>query len=559
MKFAIRRIHFKGSDGQRNAGARCNDTRDTMIPMIHGALIESLRDPRCYPHRVDRLHVVETHISWIVLTGSYAYKIKKPVNLGFLDFSTLEARRFYCEEEMRLNRRLAADLYLEVVAITGSIGHPNVNVNVGGQDTVLEYAVKMRQFDEQGLLDRVQARGGLLPAHIDGLAQQIASFHQCCDRAAEETALGSPESILQPVLQNFEQISSLLADSGARARLDRLRDWSDSTGRALSAPFATRQRNGFVRECHGDLHLGNVFIENDAIRIFDCIEFNANLRWIDVMSEIAFLVMDLWHRDHPDLARRFLNAYLEHTGDYAGLATLPFYLVYRAMVRAKVALIRSVQPDVSTKEKQLDRSEYDRFIQLAEGFSTRQPLWIALTHGVSGSGKSFFSQRLLERCNAIRLRSDVERKRSHGLEREAASRSPVGGGLYTGEATRLNYERLAMLSSVILDAGWPVIADATFAERWQRDLLRQDALRRGVPCLVLDFQVPEAALRKRVVERVGKGQDPSEATLPVLEHQIKAHEPLGADERANTLAIDEHGAPGLERVLRFIGNLTGRR
>jgi len=525
-----------------------------MGAMTHQALIRALRNPRCYPHRVDRLHVVETHISWVVLTGPYAYKIKKPVTLGFLDFGTLAARRFYCEEELRLNRRLATDLYLEVVAITGSIEHPRI----GGLDPVLEYAVKMRQFDENGLLDRVQARGELLPAHIDALARQIALFHQSCERAPPLAALGSPESILQPMRQNFEQLSALLTAPADHACPARLRDWSESTGQAVQETLAMRQRDGFVRECHGDLHLGNMFIENQAIRIFDCIEFNANLRWIDVMSEIAFLIMDLWHRDHANLARRFLNAYLEHTGDYAGLKTLPFYLVYRAVVRAKVALIRSVQPDVSEEERRLEQSEYRRFIHLAERFSTRPPRWMALTHGLSASGKSSYTQRLLERCDAIRIRSDVERKRSHGLEFHTASVSPVGGGLYSGAATRLNYARIAALCSSVVDAGWPVIADATFAERWQRDLLRQDALRRRVPCLILDFQVPEATLRKRIAERAEQGGDPSEATLAVLEHQIAARQTLGNDERTDALAIDEAGEPGPERVLQIIDDLSRR-
>lgn len=522
--------------------------------MTHAALIEALRDPRCYPHPVDRLHVVETHISWIVLTGPYAYKIKKPVNLGFLDFGTLEARRFYCEEELRLNRRLAADLYLEVVAITGSSERPKI----GGREPVLEYAVKMRQFREDGLLDRVQARGELLPGHIDALAQQIALFHQSCERTPAGSALGSAENILQPARQNFEQALELLADPADRGCVERLREWNESTGRALQAAFGDRQRDGFVRECHGDLHLGNVFLENEAIRIFDCIEFNANLRWIDVMSEIAFVVMDLWHRNHPDLARRFLNAYLEHSGDYAGLVTLPFYLVYRAMVRAKVALIRSGQPDVSGEEKQLDQSEFRRFVGLADGFSARQPLWIVLTHGVSGAGKSFFAQRLLERCDAIRIRSDVERKRSRGLGREAASGSPVGAGLYAEAATRQTYERLAMLTSIILAAGWPVIADATFGERWQRDLFRTQARRQGVPCLILDFRVPDATLRKRVAERSDRGGDPSEATSAVLEHQLRADRPLEDDERAGVVDIDSGGAPEPGRVLRILEHLRPR-
>ncbi len=511
-------------------------------------LIVALRDPRCYPHAVDKLHVAETHISWIVLTGPFAYKIKKPVNLGFLDFSTLQARRFYCEEELRLNRRLAPDLYLEVVPLTGSPDRPFV----GGTGTAIEYAVKMRQFREADLLDRVQARGELLPAHIDMLARTIAAFHACCDRAPAGEAFGSPENVLEPARQNFLQMAQLPSEPADRERLNRLRSWSEAQGDALRDVFASRQRDGFVRECHGDLHLGNAFLENGVPRLFDCIEFNPNFRWIDVMSEVAFLVMDLQHRDHPDLARRFLNDYLEYTGDYGGLAALPFYLVYRAMVRAKVVLIRSAQPGVGADERQLDLAEYRRFLRLAEGFSAGRRLWVAIAHGLSGSGKSFYAQRLLEHCDAIRVRSDVERKRLGGLAPEEASRSPLGAGMYTAEATRRTYERLSGLAATALDAGWPVIADATFLERSQRDLLRGVASDRGVPFRILDFQAPEALLRERVAQRGRLGGDASEATPGVLEHQLATAAPLAQDERDATVAIDARDPPPPAQILRLL-------
>ena len=516
--------------------------------MSRTTLIAALQDPRCYPHAVEHLHVAETHISWIVLTGAFAYKVKKPVDLGFLDFSTLQARRFYCEEELRLNRRLAPDLYLEVVPVTGSLDRPIV----GGAGAAIEYAVKMRQFREDDLLDRVQARGELLPAHIDMLARTIAEFHASCDRAPASGALGSPESVVEPARQNFMQMARLAVEPEDRDRLDRLRQWSERQGKALGPVFASRQGDGFVRECHGDLHLGNAFLENGVPRLFDCIEFSPNLRWIDVMNEVAFLVMDLHHRNHPDLARRFLNDYLEYTGDYAGLATLPFYLVYRAMVRAKVVLIRSAQPDVGADERQLDLAEYRRFLGLAEGFSAERRLWVAIAHGVSGSGKSFYAQRLLEHCDAIRLRSDVERKRLGGLAREEASRSTLGAGLYTADATRRTYERLSALAATVLDARWPVIADATFLERSQRDLLREVASDRGVPFRILDFRAPEALLRERVARRSRLGGDASEATLAVLEHQLGAAAPLADDERGNTVVIDASGLPSPARIVQLL-------
>lgn len=516
--------------------------------MTDPALIDALRDPRCYPHPVDRVQVVETHISWILLTGAYAYKLKKPLTLGFLDFSTLSARKHFCEEELRLNRRLDPDLYLEVVAICEGPQRPVI----GGQGPVLEYAVKMRQFPEEGLLDRVQERGELLPAHIDAMARQIAAFHQDCERAASDGAYGSPSAIAGPALQNFDQIGVLLPDAADRAQLEALRLWTEFHGHALAETFRARQWNGFVRECHGDLHLGNVFMERGAIQLFDCIEFNPGLRWIDVMSDVAFMVMDLWHRNHPDLARRFLNGYLEQSGDYAGVGTLAYYLVYRAMVRAKVVLIRSGQPEVGEDEKSVGRSECRRFLALAQRFAARPQPWIAITHGPSGSGKSHFAGQLLECCECVRIRSDVERKRAHGLGPQAETGSPVGAELYGEAATRATYAGLAALGAAVLEAGWPLIADATFLVRWQRDLLRQLARKQGLPLRILDFRAADAILRDRIRARVGQGGDPSEATLEVLERQLRTAEPLQEDELPETVVISPGAGPGPETVARLM-------
>ncbi len=544
-------LDAKGTDRCDPKGAR-NAREILMLPTMT-PLIAALREPSCYPHPVEHLHVVETHISWIVLTGPYAYKIKKPLSLGFLDFSSLQARLFYCDEELRLNRRLAPDLYLEVVPLTGSLEQPRI----GGQGQAIEYAVKMRQFREEDLLDRVQARGELLPAHIDVLARQIAAFHAACDRAPAGGMLGSPESSLQSAQQNFEQIATLPSERAEQPLIERLRRWTDSQGEALRPSFEARQRDGFVRECHGDLHLGNMFLEDGEPRLFDCLEFNPNLRWIDVMSETAFLVMDLYHRNHRDLARRFLNAYLERTGDYAGLATLPFYLVYRAMVRAKVALIRSGQSGVSEQERQLDLSESHHLLQLAKVFSAPRPLWIVLTHGLSGSGKSFYTQQLLQCCDAIRIRSDVERKRLHGLPSDGASGSALGAGLYTPEATQHTYEHLAALAAAIVATGWPVIVDAAFLERPQRDLFKQPALSCRVPLLILDFRVPEMTLRKRVSERAIRGSDPSEATLAVLERQIRDSRPLSREESPSTIAIGDAFQPAPNQVAQVLADRAG--
>ena len=294
-------------------------------------LINNMQDRALYDHPVEVFEVIETHISWVLLTGQYVYKIKKPVNFGFLDFSTLEKRHLYCEEEVRLNRRLAPQLYIGVVAIHGTEEHPNIK----SQGPVIEYAVKMKQFPQSTQLDRLLAEKGLDNAVIDKLAGKVARFHLAIDSVAKDSGFGDLEHIQQPVLDNFSHIRGCIDDKNVIPLLNKLEDWTKKKLKLLNETIQQRKDLGFIRECHGDMHLRNIALWNDEIIIFDCIEFNMNFYWIDVVSEIAFLVMDLEDRKHHAFARRFLNSYLEITGDYEGLRLLRFYKVYRAMVRAK--------------------------------------------------------------------------------------------------------------------------------------------------------------------------------------------------------------------------------
>jgi hypothetical protein len=278
---------------------------------------------------------------------------------------------------------------------------------------------------------------------------------------------------------------------------------------------------------------------DEHVTFFDCLEFSDNLRWIDTMSEVAFLTMDLDDRGRVDLARRALNAYLEHTGDYDGLAVFGFYQVYRAMVRAKVACIRSSQGDLSDEEKRRVREEYLGYANLAERYTQTQRAALIITHGLSGSGKTWLSQQLLESLGIIRLRSDVERKRLHGLTPHARSGSAIDSGIYTVEAGRRTYARLAELARTILRAGHPVIVDAAFLKRHQRDLLRVVSDQTRVPFVILDVQTPESVLRARLQRRIQQEREASEADLAVLDRQLASHEPLMADEQRHVLVVDD--------------------
>lgn len=495
-------------------------TTASAAPLIRALLTQT----ECYGHPVGEVRLIETHISWVLLAGDYAYKIKKPVDLGFLDFSTLALRRQACEEEVRLNRRLAPDYYLGVAAITGSPSAPHL----GGANEAFEYAVQMRRFPPEDTLDHLAQRGELDAEKIGRLAERVAHFHQNeCAVASAETSWGEPETIARPVAENFQLLAERLPDS---VQLKQLRDWSEAEHRRLTPLMLERKRAGFVRECHGDLHLGNLAWVDGELLIFDCIEFNAALRWIDVISEVAFCYMDLLHRGQDELAMRFLNAWLEATGDYEGMALLRYYAVYRAMVRAKVAALRAGQAG-----GEAERKEIDICLRLAERLMQSGSLQLWITHGLSGSGKTTISQSLLQQQGMIRLRSDVERKRLAGLD--ALARGGAGEGLYSAQTGQRTYRQLASLAGTLLKTGWPVIVDAACLQRWQRDLFHDLARYQGAEFRILDVQVEAVVLRERIAQRTAQAKDASDADLRVLQHQLETAQPLAADEMAYVVAI----------------------
>lgn len=500
---------------------------DMKAESTQNQLIEALLVPTRYPHPVTCIQHVETHISHVLLTGDFVYKLKKPLDLGFLDFSTLDKRRFFCEEELRLNRRLAPHIYLEVVTFNGDAAVPCIN----GSGPVLDYAVKMRQFDPLATLDRLDDLTRLTTQHAEAIASSLADFHARIPATPADTAWGKAETIWQPIAHNFEHVSELVkGEPDALNRLAAVQQWSAAEHERLLPDFELRRTQGYVRECHGDLHLGNMAWEAGKLLIFDCIEFNPALRWIDVMSEVAFCYMDLHYRNHRDLASCFLNRYLERTGDYAGMKLLRYYAVYRAMVRAKVAFIRATQPDLSAEEMIHEKQQGLAHLRLADKLTRPVKPILVITHGLSGSGKTVFSQKLIIQCEMISLRSDIERKRLAGLDALAKTGSAAESGIYTREFTRHAYVYLGELAETLLTSGWNVLVDATFIARWQRELFQQIAARCKVIFYILDFSVPEVLLRQRVQARSMAGKDASEADITVLELQLKNQEALTSAE-----------------------------
>ena len=337
-------------------------------------------------------------------------------------------------------------------------------------------------------------------------------------------------------------------------RLEAIRAWSEQEHASRRECFIRRKAEGYVRECHGDLHLGNMALIHDRIVIFDCIEFSDQLRWIDVMSELAFVVMDLTDRNHSDLAYRLLNNYLEHTGDYVGLSVFRYYLVYRAMVRTKVAGIRLKQENAGAPQRVHSQKELKSYLLLAEQLTRPRPPALIIMHGFSGSGKTMISQKILEVMDAVRIRSDIERKRLFGLSPETRTGDESSSAIYGTDATQLTYSRLEELAGEILDSGFTVVVDATFLELVQRLRFKNVAERKQVPFLILDVAASNEMLIERVKHREEKGADVSEATLKVLEHQLVHHEPFTPAEQPDVLQIinDQtfNSAHLLEEVLK---------
>lgn len=510
------------------------------------ALIAALQNPALYPHPVEQFQVIETHISWVILTGPFAYKIKKPVNFGFLDFTELSAREHFCKEELRLNQRLTQGLYLDVLPISGSLEAPQL----GGSGAAIEYVLKMRQFPQSQLLSDVQARGELTEAHIDGLAKQIADFHGRTPAVATEHPLCLPQAIVAPMRQNFVQIRPLLSDAADLRQLDALDAWVEASIARLEPLLARRAEAGAIRECHGDIHLGNATLLDSKVVLFDCIEFNEEFRLIDIALDAAFLAMDLEDRGLKALSRRFISAWLELSGDYDALELLNLYKAHRALVRAKVALF-SLAHQTDAVQKAVTLRQYRNYANLAESYSTIPSSFLAITHGVSAVGKSHVAMRLVEALGAIRLRSDIERKRLFG-EQKDADLGKLSAGIYSQDASVATYQRLHQLAESALRAGFPVVIDATYLKQAQRDAASQVAESCGAPFLILECHAPDEVIASWLEQRQAAGTDPSDATMDVVRAQHASREALTEDELLHSKRVDTHESASLDTLIARI-------
>ncbi|MES2150450.1 MAG: AAA family ATPase [Pseudomonadota bacterium] len=478
------------------------------------------------------VRLIETHISWVIVHPVFSYKLKKALRTAFLDYLTLPARQYYCEEEVRLNRRLAPRLYLDVACITGTHERPVLD----GAGPVLDYAVRMRTFDQGALWQDRLERGVLGAGEAASLGRLLARFHHDVPRAPQEQAWGTRVRVIARTKADLAEVGALLADPEQCVALAQLGSWIGAQHRRMARSFDARKHAGWVREGHGDLHCGNLLTIDGQVQAFDGIEFAPEMRWIDVMHDIAFPWMDLRSRGRADLASRFLNVYLQGTGDYEGLAVLAYYCVQRALVRCKANLLSSGQAG-TPGARAATIAEAWRYLSFARDCTSGGAAGLIITHGLSGSGKSFACDALVEPLGALQIRSDVERKRLRGLPATQAARAAPGQGIYDARAGSATYRRLARAARQALVAGLVVLVDAAFLSYQQRELFRSLARELGLPFVILDVRAPLPALRARLATRARAGSDASDADLVVLAHQLRVQDELRSDETDRVVVV----------------------
>jgi uncharacterized protein len=499
------------------------------------APIAAMLRPEVYPNRPPEVRLVQTHISYVLLAGSSVYKIKKPVRFSFLDFSTLERRRHFCHEEVRLNRRLAPDVYIGVVTICKD--GPAYRLGADDDPAAVECAVHMRRLPEDRTMDRLLERNAVTSEMIEQVAVRMVQFHRNADAGPEVTANGDPAAIACVLEDNFAGMRPFRDVTVSAADDDAIQAFSRNFLRRRVPLFHRRQADRRIRDCHGDLHAEHLCFDTQLV-IFDCIEFNAQFRYCDVASEMAFLAMDLEYHDHPELAAHLVTTYAKRSGDADLPQLVPFYKCYRAYVRGKVDSLKSAEPEVGDDERQQARASAGRHFALAYRYTWAYSPALVLVTGLSGTGKSVLAAALQQRTGFSHLSSDVIRKRLAGIPAGVHPRAAYESGLYTVEHSALTYRQLLAEAAACLGQGEGAILDATFQRRADRAAGHALAKRRGVPMVIVECRCSEDVVRERLQRRADSREGPSDADWSIYLEQRRRFEPFAADEESEHLTVD---------------------
>lgn len=484
-------------------------------------IIADLQQPSAYPHPVAAIHVVQTHVSCVFLTGDFAYKVKKAVNFGFLDYTTLERRRHFCEEELRLNRRLCPELYLEVVPLMLREGR----LVIGGNGEPVEWAVRMRQMRECEMLSARLEAGTVGRAEIERLAQALADFHAGAGGGVEVQAFGAHTVLAETMATTLGSMDKVTCDFLPSATRRTIRDYLEVFLHREEALLARRVEQGRIRDCHGDLRTQNICLDqrfDRGLQIFDGIEFNQEFRYIDVAADLAYLTMDLDLAGRADLRECLTDTYSRATEDTDLPVMLRFYQVYRACVRGNIALMAAAEHEISEPERERQRQIADTAYDLARCYALRRERpALLITVGFSGSGKSQLARELCRRLPAVHLSSDRLRKEQAGIP--ATARLEIAH--YTEASREAVYQQLFERAAEPLQRGEHVLLDATFLTAKARAEAAELAQRMQAEFWGIACECPEAVIRERL-QRRGQDKNASDAGLAVYEGQRSAFEPI---------------------------------
>ena len=508
-------------------------------------LIQALLRPSAYPHPVDRVELIQTHVSFVLLAGDYVYKVKKAVNFGFLDFSTLAKRRYYCRQEVILNSRLCPNTYLGVVPIRQN----GSRIAIDGSGRIVEYAVHMRRLPADRMMDRLLAEGAVTTEMLERIAERLVEFHRVAETSPHIAEYGD-RAIRYAWKESFRQWAPYVGQT-LTAQQDRIL-------RAFGQAFFARHRDLLrdrvdglrVRDCHGDLRSDAVCFTN-GLCIFDCIEFNRRFRYTDVAGDVGFLAMDLDYRGHPDLAQAFVDRYVEASGDDGLSGVIDFYKCYRAAVRGKVEGFRLSQPEVPPSERRAALRAARRYFQLACRYAASlPPPLLVITCGLTATGKSTLARRLGEAAGFEVVSSDVVRKALAGLQPSERRFEPFRRGIYAPDVTDRTYEALLEETRRVLDEGRSVVVDASFVRREHRLRAQRLAREVGAQFACLEFQASDAAVRRRLARRLREGGDPSDARWEIYVAQRRRFQRPSEVPAERHLVVDT--ARPLEAQLRAV-------
>lgn len=492
-----------------------------MINSRQNAVFEAMASPAFYPHEVKRVTQRETHISRVFLTEAHAYKIKKAVDLGFLDYTRLARRKHFCHKEVALNNRLSRNVYLGVVPITVHQGRYHLD----GPGTPVEYAVKMQRLPDGAALNQVLQRGACDTSAIDRLARKLVAFYRHTPTSSDIHPYGTRAAIQTNCAENFTQTRQFVGEMLDDKRFHIIRSATFAFMNRHRALFQRRVESGKIRDCHGDLRSGHVYL-HDGIQIIDCIEFNDRFRYSDVAADLAFLAMDLDFEGFSETARQLMAAFSRQTQDADFFVLLDFYKCYRAFVRVKVNCLRLAGSRLGRWEKQKLLRDTERLFNLAYGYAvrfTRPTLWIVC--GLPASGKSTVAAALAASLETEVLRSDVIRKQLFGVEETVRGEENFEQGIYTKAASGLTYGRLLLMAQEALKSGKSVILDATFGQRSQRIEAMRLAREQDANIVFLQCAAPDHLIKKRLEAR-SKTKTVSDARLQHFKDFKRRFEPL---------------------------------